>query len=85
MPALYTLLSTLEAAIVAAKAGLTSSAPDSLGQPVSVLTGMGWPSQKTLQSNVRKGVQPQVSGCFDVSVVCSVLTGSDCRTGSRNS
>ena len=60
MPSLYTLLSTLEATIVAATAGLTSSAPDSLGQPVSVLTGIGWPSQKTLQNNVRKGAQPQV-------------------------
>ena len=42
MPSLYTLLSTLEATIVAATAGLTSSAPDSLGLPVSVLTGIGW-------------------------------------------
>lgn len=60
MPALYTVLSTLETAVIAATAGLTSSAPDSLGQPITVLTGIGWPSQRTLQNNVRKGRQPQV-------------------------
>ncbi len=60
MPTLYSVLSTLEAAVIAATAGLTSSAPDSLGKPITVLTGIGWPSQRTLQNNVRKGPQPQV-------------------------
>jgi|SRR5579859_438020 len=60
MPTLYTVLSTLETAIASATAGLTSIAPDSEGQPINVMTGIGWPSQKTLQNNVRKGPPPQV-------------------------
>jgi hypothetical protein len=60
MATLNTVLTAMEKSIVTATAGLISTAPSTNGQTITVLTGLGWPSIKTLQDNVRASVAPQV-------------------------
>lgn len=60
MATLNTVLTAMEQSIVTATAGLVTTAPSSNAETITVLTGLGWPSVKTLQNNVRTGASPQV-------------------------
>lgn len=53
MPALSAVLATIQAQVSAATAGLLSAAAATAGQSLVVQTGIGWPSIKSLQNNVR--------------------------------
>lgn len=58
MATLYGMLAAMERSVVAATTGLTSSAPDTAGDPLNVEVGIGWPAEKTLQDNVRAAPNP---------------------------
>jgi hypothetical protein len=55
MATLLTVESGIESMVLAATSGLVSQAPDTTGLPITVRAGIGWPSAKALQDNVRKG------------------------------
>lgn len=54
MATLYTVLAALQEQISAVTTGLISISPDIAGQPINVMVGIGFPSERTLQNNVRK-------------------------------
>lgn len=60
MASLYTVLSTLQQQVSNATEWLVSVAADTYGTSLNVMVGIGWPSQKTLQNNVRGGASPSV-------------------------
>jgi hypothetical protein len=55
MATLLAVENSIEAMVLTATAGLISQAPDTAGLPITVRAGIGWPSAKALQDNVRKG------------------------------
>jgi hypothetical protein len=55
MATLLTVESGIESMVLGATSGLISQAPDTSGLPITVRAGIGWPSAKALQDNVRKG------------------------------
>lgn len=61
MTTLYGVLKAVQAQISAVTVGLISQSPDTPGQALTVFTGIYWPSEKTLQDNVRT-THPDTSG-----------------------
>ena len=61
MATLYGVLRAIQAQISAVTVGLISRSPDTPGQMLTVFTGIYWPSEKTLQDNVRK-THPDTGG-----------------------
>lgn len=61
MATLYTVLAAIEAQVSTVTTGLVSNSPDTTGAPLNVMVGIGWPSQKTLQNNVRGGPNPSAA------------------------
>lgn len=62
MATLYTVLTSLEAQVTAVTQGLISTSIDTAGLPLTVEVGLYWPSQKSLQNNVRKANAPGGGG-----------------------
>lgn len=62
MATLYTVLSTIQAAVSDVTQGLISYSPDTNGQPLTVEVGLYWPSAKALQNNVRRTNAPGGGG-----------------------
>jgi hypothetical protein len=58
MATLYSVLGALQAQVSLATTGLISTAIDTFGKPLDVMVGIGMPSERTLQNNVRKSPNP---------------------------
>lgn len=65
MATLYTVLAAVQEQVAAATTGLVSAAADTNGQTLNVATGIGWPSEKTLQNSVRKVPPTAIVTVFD--------------------
>lgn len=82
MPTLYTVLATLQERVSALTTALTSTAADTLGDPINVLVGIGFPSERTLQNNVRKSTTPTaLVTVFDRGLATDTTRWSAVRLG----
>lgn len=58
MATLYTVLAAIQEQLSVATIALLSVSSDTMARPLNIEVGIGWPSERTLQNNVRKAALP---------------------------